>query len=214
MRVNEIFYSIDGEGITAGAPSVFIRLAGCNLKCSYCDTSYALSFSDGEEKTISEIIEEIKKYNCKNITLTGGEPLIHKDIDKLICKLVSSDYKVNIETNGSIDIKPYLLDNVVITMDWKTPTSKEEKRMRYDNLLTLRQGDVLKIVMSDEDKDYVRNFIRDIEAAATIFLSPVFNKIELSQLAEFTKELYQYNHNIRLQLQLHKYIWDPQERGV
>ena len=132
MKVNEIFSSIDGEGIRAGELATFIRLAGCNLRCNYCDTQYALETSSGKEMTIDEILEEVAKYNVKNITLTGGEPLIHKDVEKLINKLLENNYKVNIETNGAVDIEKYI-GKCLITMDYKTKSSQMEEKMMLKN---------------------------------------------------------------------------------
>ena len=107
MKLNEIFYSIDVEGLRTGELAVFIRLAGCNLNCSYCDTKYALKPNAGTKMSIDDILKEVEKYHCPNITLTGGEPLIHKEVNDLIDKLIENGYQVNIETNGAIDIAPY-----------------------------------------------------------------------------------------------------------
>ena len=131
MVVNEIFYSIDGEGLRTGELAVFIRLAGCNLNCSYCDTKYALKISNGNKMTIAEILEEVGKYNCKNVTLTGGEPLIHAHIKELIDELIKNGYKVNIETNGAVDISEYL-NKCLVTMDYKLPSSGMEKFMKLE----------------------------------------------------------------------------------
>ena len=133
MVVNEIFGSIDGEGIRAGELASFVRLAGCNLRCSYCDTQYALDKNAGTEMLVNEIIDELNKIGIKNVTLTGGEPLQHKDIDILIDELIKSNYKVNIETNGSINIEKYV-GKCLITMDYKCPSSKMENTMNLANI--------------------------------------------------------------------------------
>ena len=146
LPVNEIFGSIDGEGITAGGLATFIRLCGCNMKCSYCDTTYALSTKDADFISIENILDEVDKNGYKHVTLTGGEPLIHENSYYLIKALLKKGYIVNIETNGSIPISKYQLDNVIITMDYKCPSSNTERLMYLDNLELLRENDVLKFV--------------------------------------------------------------------
>lgn len=216
MRVNEIFDSIDGEGIRTGELATFIRLAGCNLRCSYCDTGYALKNTDGEEMSIKEIVEKVKAIGNRNITLTGGEPLIHNETADLIAAL--EGHIVNVETNGSIAIEPYsALENVIITMDWKTRSSGENSRMLKENLKHLRQTDVLKIVMTEDDKQEVFDLLNDNEIKAYIYLSPVFGKCDPKSLVEFLKHLRNSGidtSKIRVQVQLHKIIWKPEERGV
>ena len=152
MIVNEIFSSIDGEGIRTGELATFIRLAGCNLRCRYCDTEYALDNNLGSEMNITEILNEVKKYKNRNITLTGGEPLAHKETNKLIEELIKNNYFVNIETNGSIDIEPYI-GKCLITMDYKCKSSLMEKTMLLSNLEKLSETDVLKFVINSEDFD-------------------------------------------------------------
>ena len=216
MIVNEIFYSIDGEGKRAGELAVFIRLAGCNLNCSYCDTKYALKSNCGTEMTIDEILDEINKYNCSNITLTGGEPLIHRDIDKLIDKLILNGYQINIETNGAVDIEKYI-GKCLITMDYKLPSSGMEKFMKLDNLEKLQDTDVLKFVTSEEDLNRIREVISEHNIKSYIYISPVYGKILPEKIVDFMKELNEDGidtSKIRIQLQLHKIIWDPSKRGV
>lgn len=216
MIVNEIFYSIDGEGLRTGELAVFIRLAGCNLNCSYCDTKYALKANSGTKMTIDEIIEEIKKYNCQNITLTGGEPLIHPGVNELIDRLVQNNYYVNIETNGSIDITPYL-NRCLITMDYKLPSSNMERFMRLDNLEKLGENDVLKFVTEESDFNKIEEILRDYYIKSYVYLSPIFNSVEPERIVEFMKRLNNDGVNtqkVRVQVQLHKVIWDPNKRGV
>lgn len=216
MIVNEIFYSIDGEGLRTGELAVFIRLAGCNLVCSYCDTKYALKVNSGIKMTIDEIFKEIEKYNCHNITLTGGEPLIHPGVDELIDRLVQNDYYVNIETNGSIDITPYL-NRCLITMDYKLPSSNMEKFMRLSNLEKLGENDVLKFVTEESDFEKIEEILRDYYIKSYIYLSPIFNSVEPEKIVEFMKQLNNDGVNtqkVRVQVQLHKVIWDPNKRGV
>lgn len=212
--VNEIFDSIDGEGIRAGSRAIFIRLAGCNLRCSYCDTAYALSHFQGVSKTISEIIAEIKPYNCKHITLTGGEPLSQPYIDEFIDALIDKGYIVNIETNGSIDIRPYLKENVIITMDYKMPSSGMENYMFLKNLQALRNEDVLKFVCGENDLECVTRVIKKYKPQSWIYLSPVFGKIEPLKLVNYIKNFDGDTEKMRVQVQLHKIIWAPDKRGV
>lgn len=211
MRVVEIFKSIEGEGIRAGLPAVFIRLAGCNLRCAYCDTKYSYDVTNSVEMSISQICDAVKKFNCNRVTLTGGEPLIHNNVDKLIWELTHQDFEVNIETNGSISILPFCISNTIITMDYKCPSSKMEEFMLLENLNFLRNTDVLKFVVSTyEDLDKCR-IIRS-KVSANVFISPVFGEIEPKDIVS-----YMLTHNMndcRVQLQLHKYIWGPNQRGV
>lgn len=216
MNVIEIFDSIDGEGKYAGELATFIRLAGCNLRCKYCDTGYALQESSGKEMTIPEIITKVNKIGNKHITLTGGEPLIHKDVKILIDALISNGYQINIETNGSIPIDDYLDRNTIITLDYKTEGSGEESKMLLKNWDKLRDCDVVKMVCYADDLPSIKDLISNHKTKAQIFLSPVFGKIEPSELVEFSKymrDCYGIN-NLRVQLQMHKYIWKPDERGV
>lgn len=215
MKVVEIFKSIDGEGIRAGFPVTFIRLAGCNLRCEYCDTTYSYDVSKAKEMTISEILASVSSLNCKRITLTGGEPLIHDSVEGLINILVRRGYEVNIETNGSVDIQPYVnaSGNPIITMDYKCPCSGMEDKMLKSNLLMLRKTDVLKFVVGSV-KDLLRchEIICCNDIKAQIFISPVFGKIEPKEIVDYV-----IGHNMndcRVQLQLHKIIWDPELRGV
>lgn len=216
MFVNEIFYSIDGEGLRTGELAVFIRLSGCNLNCSYCDTKYALKPKTGKLMSIDEIIKEVEKYNCKNITLTGGEPLIHQNVNELIDTLVNKGFKVNIETNGSIPIDKYL-NRCLVTMDYKLPSSNMEKYMNLDNLEKLTENDCLKFVTEESDLDKIEEIIKNYNLKCFIYISPVFNKIKPYRIVEFMKKLNEKGYDtskLRVQVQLHKVIWDPNERGV
>ena len=216
MKVNEIFSSIDGEGIRAGELATFIRLAGCNLRCNYCDTKYALAQDSGKEMTVSEILEKVNEFSVKNITLTGGEPLIHKDIEKLIDKLIENGYKVNIETNGSVAIEKFL-NKSLITMDYKCPSSLMENTMMLENLEKLTENDVLKFVIRKEDFNTVEKILREYKLKSYIYISPVFNEIEISDIVEFMKKCNFNGINmskVRVQLQLHKIIWSPDMTGV
>lgn len=216
MIVNEIFSSIDGEGIRTGELATFIRLAGCNLRCRYCDTEYALDNNSGSEMNITEILNEVKKYKNRNITLTGGEPLAHKETNKLIEGLIKNNYFVNIETNGSIDIEPYI-GKCLITMDYKCKSSLMEKTMLLSNLEKLSETDVLKFVINSEDFDCIEKILRDFNIKSYIYISPIFNEINLPDIVEFMKKCNEKGidmSKVRMQVQLHKIIWNPDMRGV
>ena len=220
MKVVEIFKSIDGEGIRAGFPVTFIRLFGCNLACNYCDSTYATGNSpvtppeDGkwyEDMDVDDILDEVFKLGCKRITLTGGEPLIHDDVDVLISRLCQEGYEINIETNGSILIYKYRQSNVFFTLDYKCPCSGMECEMDRRNLKLLRSQDVLKFVVATK-QDLDRALTVSNYTSAQVFISPVFGKIQPVEIVEYMLE-----HNMqdaRVQVQLHKIIWDPNKRGV
>ena len=217
LIVNEIFGSIDGEGIRTGELATFIRLAGCNLRCSYCDTSYALTMKDGTSMTIDEILDKIDEIGYKNITLTGGEPLIHKNVDKLIDKLIEKGYNLNIETNGAVDITPYIAKKLILTMDFKTKSSDMINYMKKENIALLREYDVFKLVCEKSDFDDIEKILRENDIKSYIYLSPIFGKIEPYELVDFLKSLHDKGINtdkIRVQVQLHKIIWEPSKRGV
>lgn len=218
MRVNEIFKSIDGEGLRTGELTTFIRLAGCNLRCTYCDTCYALKNSNGTEMSVDEIVKRAKKYDYRNITLTGGEPLIHNDVDSLIYKLCENGFYVNIETNGSVPIDKYISNkNILITMDYKLPSSGVEKNMNLNNLEKLRANDVLKFVIGKDDFDKIKHVIEKYNIKSYIYLSPVFGEIEPFEIVDFMKIMHTQGidtSKMRVQVQLHKIIWNPNERGV
>lgn len=212
MKVVEIFKSIDGEGIRAGLPVTFIRLGGCNLHCSYCDTKYA--WEQGYKYTNMtpiEIVNKAQEIGCKRITLTGGEPLIHNDVDTLVCMLVDSGFEVNIETNGSVDISKFQYDNSIITMDYKCPSSGMQSRMLLSNLAKLRKIDVLKFVVGTEQDLLVCEELSK-HVIANVYVSPVFGNIEPKDIVDYI--LTHDMDNCRVQLQLHKFIWSPDKRGV
>ena len=215
LRVNEIFGSIDGEGVRTGELATFIRLAGCNLRCRYCDTTYALMMTQGNEMSINEILNQVKEIGYKNITLTGGEPLLQPNSYKLIDRLIEEGFNVNIETSGSIDITPLLDKNVIITLDYKTISSGMNNKMT-NNYEKLREQDVLKIVCNRDDLDSIKSILKS-NIKAFIYLSPIYKEIEPYELVEYLKILNKEGYNtdkMRVQVQLHKIIWDPNERGV
>lgn len=194
-----------------GTPCVFVRLAFCNLRCSYCDTEYA--FYDGKDMTIEEIIHEVKKYDCNLIEITGGEPLVQENVHLLLKQLSDSGYKVMIETGGSLPIN--VIDKRVrIIMDLKTPSSKMINKNLYENISYLKPGDEVKFVIGNrEDYDWAKEIIHKykLDENYTVLISPVFNEIENIDLAGW---ILQDKLNARFQVQLHKYIWHPETRGV
>lgn len=218
-KVVETFVSINGEGAKSGALALFIRFQGCNLNCNYCDTEWAnKDDAPYTEMTADEIIERVKMSNVKNVTLTGGEPLIQRDIDILIDRLTDeTDCRIEIETNGTRSIKKWDVrpDKLCFTLDYKLPGSGVPSDMDTDNYNYLSTRDTVKFVCSDEsDLDAARIIIDkySLVSKCNVFLSPVFGRIEPAFMVDYMVK-YKMN-DVRLQLQLHKFIWDPEERGV
>jgi 7-carboxy-7-deazaguanine synthase len=226
MKIVEIFDSIDGEGIRTGQTATFIRLAGCNLRCSYCDTLYAL-FGEDEpceytEMSINEIIQRVNKA-YKRVTLTGGEPLLHLESAELVNRLLSEGFQVNIETNGAVDITEFSTKisdtaNMFYTIDYKLPSSDMSDRMIWRNFENLRPCDVVKFVVgSDEDVNMMKAVMDRLteryEIMPHIYAGVVFGKYSPQDLIDniMTKPILK---DVVFQLQIHKVIWDPNERGV
>lgn len=221
MKVVEIFTSIEGEGLRAGLPCTFIRLFGCNLQCSFCDTVYGWQKeyeNETTEMSIDEIATAVDEFGLKAVTITGGEPLIHTELPFLLKRLVDMGCEVNVETNGSI-IPPFNHVNVFYTMDFKTNASGMSDRMNKNAFLRLSGRDVIKFVVGSIDdckqaKDFLLEYWKEhMEDHPQVFFSPVFGSIEAKDIVQFildNKEL----HNCKVQLQLHKYIWDVNQRGV
>ena len=215
----EHFISINGEGRRAGQLALFIRLAGCNLDCSYCDTKWANKADvKFEKKTIREIVDIVKNSNCKNVTLTGGEPLLKKDVDQLIAAILElDDIRLEIETNGSQPIKKYddWKRRPVMTLDYKLASSGCEAAMDTENFNYLHKEDSVKFVSgSRADLERTLEIITkyDLTSKANCIISPVFGQIEPVEIVDFMKE-HEMN-DVFLQLQMHKIIWDPDKQGV
>jgi len=207
LIVNEIFYSIQGESLSSGLPTIFIRLTGCPLRCQYCDTSYA--FTEGKKKTFEKIIEEIKNYNCTNVTITGGEPLSQKNTKDFINLLVSDSYNVSIETSNAVSIKN-INDSAVIVLDIKTPDSNESDKNIIENYKFLKECDQIKFVIcSKDDYQWAKNYINkyNLNGICNIIMSPSFGEMDIQVLADF---MLKDNLPARLQTQLHKLIWNDQ----
>lgn len=219
LRIVELFSSIEGEGRRAGLLATFIRLAGCNLDCSYCDTGYARSFDAGSEMELNGIIERVLSHGNPHVTITGGEPLASPGSLALARALAAHGLEVNVESNGSLPVAPFLKwPGIFVTMDWKCPSSGSCERMLPVNLPLLREGDVLKIVLEENDFDYVEAFLRRNPLRAQICLGPVFGRLEPARLVDFVKGLARLPgidaSRLRVQLQLHKIIWGADATGV
>jgi 7-carboxy-7-deazaguanine synthase len=213
LKVNEIFYSIQGESSYAGRPCAFIRLTGCNLRCTYCDTTYA--YEEGEELDVDVIVKRVESYRCPLVEITGGEPLIQEETPILINRLIEEGFEVLLETNGSQDISR--VDNrCVKILDIKCPSSGQADKNDLENLGKLKDKDEIKFVIGDrEDFEYAKSLLNEIDTNPSrtnpVHFSPVFGEIEPNILAKW---ILQEHLDVRLQLQLHKFIWDPEQRGV
>ena len=204
LVVNEIFYSLQGESSTTGIPTVFIRLTGCPLRCSYCDTAYA--FHAGEKMSIKSILSGISRYRCRYVTVTGGEPLAQKDCNGLLELLCDEGYHVSLETGGAMPIQD-IDDRVTKILDIKTPGSGENDRNRMENIACLSGKDQVKFVICDE-ADYIwsRNTVRDLQLIerCEILFSPSHGQLLPDLLADW---ILRDQFPVRMQIQLHKYLW-------
>ena len=220
MRVAEKFISINGEGTRAGELAVFVRFTGCNLRCSYCDTMWANEPGcPYEEMSPAQICEYVRSTGIKNVTLTGGEPLLQKDMDKLISLLISEcGVRVEIETNGAVDLRPFAElpeGRPLFTMDYKLPSSGYEDRMIAENFSVLEKEDTVKFVSgSRTDLERAGEIIEKYRLLdrCHVYFSPVFGRIEPAEIVDFM--LNKRMNKARIQIQMHKVIWDPNARGV
>jgi 7-carboxy-7-deazaguanine synthase len=211
MKINEIYQSIQGESSYVGLPCVFVRLTYCNLRCSYCDTAYA--FYEGTDMELGDVLKAIERYRCSLVEITGGEPLLQKEVFKLMDELISRKYTVLLETGGSIDVGA-VNPQVIKIMDLKCPSSGESDRNNYYNLDKLQPHDELKFVIGNRD-DYVwsKHMLEQhrLQERFRVLFSTVFQKLSPRQLVEWILE---DDLKVRFQLQAHKYIWDPNLKGV
>lgn len=218
-HVAEKFISINGESRKAGELSCFIRFAGCNLNCSYCDTKWANEpHAPYEIMSEEEIYAYIKDTGITNVTLTGGEPLLQENIERLL-RLLSKDpdLYIEIETNGSIPLEPYIgiSDRISFTMDYKAKSSGMEAHMYLRNLEILRTGDTVKFVVSDtEDLNMMKKMIETyhLTERTKVYVSAVYNAMKPDEIVKYMIE--NGLNKVRLQLQMHKYIWEPDRKGV
>jgi 7-carboxy-7-deazaguanine synthase len=211
LRVNEIYYSIQGESSRAGLPCVFVRLTGCNLRCTYCDTEYA--FYEGNDIDIPAIIARIEEYKCNLVEITGGEPLTQPESFELMKELCRRGFEVLLETGGSLSIKD-IDPRVIIIMDLKCPSSGMEKKNLYENIPYLKRSDEIKFVIgSEEDYLWSKNIIEeyDLTGKANVLFSVVFGNLTPLTLVNW---ILRDNLNVRFQLQMHKFIWSPETKGV
>ena len=220
FSVVEKFISINGESRRAGELAVFIRFRGCNLRCNYCDTLWACEdTAECKYMSVQEIYEYIKSTGIKNVTLTGGEPVLQKDIKELL-KLLGgdSDLRIEVETNGAVLLDEYyrtVPENISFTVDYKCPGSGMEKLMCLRNFEEIRELDTVKFVVSDRnDLDCMVKIIDTyrLTEKCMVYVSAVFGRIEPQEIVEYMTE-HKLN-DVRLQLQMHKFIWDPDMRGV
>ncbi|HEU4962787.1 MAG TPA: radical SAM protein [Bacilli bacterium] len=218
MRLNELFLSIQGETASAGLPTIFVRFTGCNLRCTYCDTTY--SYYEGDTITPDEVMEQIRAKKVKRVCLTGGEPLIQPrgEMQHLLDLLGAEDYEVSIETDGSIDIAKYTLHKKQrFIVDMKVPSSRMSDKMHWDNLRHLdpTRDEIKFVVGTREDYEWCLRLIREYDLAPAkgyrLIFSPVFRAIEPEDLVNWILE---DDLDARFQIQLHKIVWDPDKRGV
>lgn len=210
LVVNEIFYSIQGESTQAGRPCAFIRLTGCNLRCTWCDTVYA--FYEGHSASVTHLLSEVERLGCRFVEITGGEPLLQKEVYTLMQELLRRDYEVAVETGGSVSIEQ-VPEGVKRIVDIKCPGSGMADRNYWDNLNYLREGDELKFVLLDrEDYLWAKNEIesRGLAGRCPLLFSPVQGQLEPGKLARW---MLKDRSPAQLQIQLHRQLWPDKERG-
>jgi 7-carboxy-7-deazaguanine synthase len=211
LRVNEIFHSIQGESTHAGRPCVFVRLTYCNLRCRYCDTDYA--FFEGTERPLDEIVAEVASYGCRLVEITGGEPLIQRETNELMGRLLAAGHEVLLETSGAWSVEE-VPEGVRVIMDLKTPGSGMVARNRWENLRHLDADDEIKFVICDRaDYEWARGVVGEHGLAArhAVLFSPAWGEVEPAELADW---ILADRLPVRMQLQIHKYVWSPTARGV
>ena len=211
LEVTEIYKSVQGESTYMGLPCVFIRLTGCNLRCVWCDTPHA--FHDGKKLSIHQIIDEVKSYDINLVEITGGEPLLQKEVFPLMESLLKNKFKVMLETSGSLAINN-VPAKVIKIIDLKCPGSGEENKNLWENLNHLTSTDEIKFVIADKtDYEWSKKVLQDYELdkKVPVLFSPVFEKLKLKDLTEW---ILKDNLPVRLHIQLHKYIWDQKTIGV
>lgn len=213
LRVTEIFRSIQGESTHAGRPCTFVRLTGCPMRCSWCDSEY--TFTGGEHVSIEDVLNQVRNFGCRLVEVTGGEPLAQREAFDLIRRLCDEDYEVLIETGGYVSTED-LDQRAKVILDVKCPASGEAERNHWPNLTRLRADmDEVKFVVADRlDWDFARKVVQDYgleSRAKSILISPAWEQIDLQDLANWIADS---RLNLRMQLQMHKYIWGADARGV
>ena len=219
FQVVEHFISINGEGYRAGQLALFIRMKGCNLNCGYCDTKWANQpDAPAIEMTTDELEVLVRESGVENVTLTGGEPLMREGVRELLERLAGiPGISIEIETNGSVDLEPFagIADNILFTMDYKLACSGMEEQMHLPNFGLLKKKDTVKFVIgSRADLERAKEVLDkyQLPGRVHVYFSPVFGSIDPQEMAAFMTE-HRLN-KVNLQLQLHKFIWDPNEKGV
>ena len=213
LRVTEIFRSIQGESTHAGRPCTFVRLTGCPMRCTWCDSEY--TFTGGEHLSIEDVVKQVSDFGCRLVEITGGEPLAQREAFDLIRRLGDDGYEVLVETGGYVSIED-LDQRAKVILDVKCPASGEAERNHWPNLGRLRPNlDEVKFVIADQaDWDFARKVVSEYDLenlARSILISPAWEQIDLQELANWIAES---GLNVRMQLQMHKYIWGPDARGV
>jgi 7-carboxy-7-deazaguanine synthase len=211
LVINEIFHSIQGESSHAGLPCVFVRLTACNLRCTWCDTTY--SFHEGQPMTIADVIVKVLEYNCPLVEITGGEPLLQPNVLPLMARLCDLGKRVLLETSGSVDVSR-VDPRVVKIMDLKCPGSGEHEKNLYDNVRHLDKKDEVKFVIADQaDYDWAKRMLSEhqLPGVCPVLFSPVWDKLPLKTLAEW---ILADRLPVRMQTQWHKHIWGADVRGV
>ena len=212
LTINEIFYSIQGESTFAGRPCVFVRLTACDLRCSWCDTPYA--FHEGHKRSLDDVVAEVHAYGCSLVEVTGGEPLLQEEVYPLMRRLLDAGRTVLLETGGHHSTAR-VPEPVVTILDVKCPGSGEAHRNDWTNLERLRPHDEVKFVIKDRaDYEFARDVVRRHDLAtrvAAVLFSPVHGLLEPRAMSEW---ILADSLPVRLQLQIHKYVWDPETRGV
>ncbi|MZG30509.1 MAG: radical SAM protein [Nitrospinae bacterium] len=209
LKVNEIYASIQGESSHTGLPCIFVRLTGCNLRCSWCDTAYA--FHEGRELSLEEVVQQVETFSLPLVEITGGEPLMQEDVYPLMEALLEKGYKVMLETGGAIPIDR-VPEKVIKIVDIKCPGSGEDKKNHLQNLEFLSEHDELKFVLLDRaDYEWSRDLLKSINPTNQILFSPVYDKLDLKDLSQWILE---DKLAVRLQTQLHKVIWSKNAIGV
>lgn len=204
LRINEIFFSLQGETSKSGLPTAFIRLTGCPLRCSYCDTEYA--FHNGEKLTVGQIMQTVSGYRARHVTVTGGEPLAQKTCHDLLDHLCNEGFEVSLETSGAMDISA-VDPRVSKILDLKTPGSGESDKNRYENLEYLNKKDSIKLVICNRnDYEWARKLLseRQLNEFCEVLFSPSHNELDAKRLADWILE---DSLPVRFQIQLHKYLW-------
>ena len=211
LKINEIYFSVQGESSFSGLPCIFIRLTYCNLRCTYCDSEY--SFYDGKKMKIDEILKEIKKYSCNLVEVTGGEPLLQKNCINLLNELIKNKYDVLLETSGSLSISD-VPNKVINIIDFKCPSSKMDSKNMWDNINYLKKNDEIKFVIGDRiDYEWTKQKIEEfkLNKICDILISPVYGEIEPKEIVKWILE---DNLKVRFQIQMHKEIWSADKKGV